>query len=1117
MLLACLPLFSQANTGRILGTVQDPTGAVVAGAKVVISDQERGTSRIVTTDKSGQYVAPNLLPSLYTITAEAPNFSKVVRMGIELQVAKDVRVDFQLRVGATSDVITVTETSPLVETTNDVLGGTITNKAINDLPLMGRDFQNLVTLRPGVQRYTGGGFQSISSNGNRPEDNNFIVDGVDNNDPYYATTVINAEGVVGTPATHLPIDAIQEFNAEENPPAEYGWKPGAIVNVGLKSGSNTLHGTAYYFGRNNVLDARNFFNKKPDPQRPLHMHDFGATVGGPVVRDRLFYFLAYEGIRDLVGNSEVLPSPVTVPVGDPSLSIPDAIASVAAHGLAVNPLSTNLAALFPVNNGTSPAGAGNITLGFPNNNREDDGLVKIDYHISNKHALNGRYFIGDSLQTEQDLPVLRPEWRSQAVTRVHVAGVNWIWTGSSRWVNEAKFGFNRFWQTVLTFDHSRSPQSYGINTGVTQAVNFGMPEIAVSGFTSLGGNHGWPLETTPDQTFQFADSLSYTRGKHAIKFGGEFRYGSTDNIRDRFGKGRVRFTGGNAFTSSSPLEDFIAGFPSKGRIFVGNSERHVNIKSFGAFVQDDWRVSKTFTVNLGLRYELNTVIKERNNLLGNFAPSVGLVQVGRDVSSPYNGDHDNFAPRVGLVWDPTGTSKTVIRAGAGIIYEMPHISAFIGQNGVDNASTTGLNVIPTGAIGVTPGGGSIVATATNTSVLNWTTAGPVFNVTNIDCSATPCDILGVDRNLQTPYVTNWNLNIQHAFSDTTSLQVGYVGSKGTKLYSIYDINQVDPNSAAEIACGHCEQAGRPFATRFPFLEFVNFVSNGFESKYDGLQATLTQQVHHGLSFLAGYTWSHALDQASLNRAPQPQDSRHPEREYASGDLDIRHRFTLGLTYELPGRKSWAQMLEGWQINSIVTLQSGLPWGVIDGFSNGNDISLTGEFSDRWNFFGNPSDFRSSPNGPIPFFAAGTFGIDPVTQQAFGNSACLAHASVSALSSFGCYVNGTSVLVPPNSGQFGSMGRNTFRDLGYYNWDFSVVKTWKPIERVDVQLRAEFFNLINRPNFTNPFGLQGALGNVDPSVPSSFGFSAATPDVASANPVMGAGGPRRIQLALKFRF
>jgi outer membrane receptor protein involved in Fe transport len=1138
--------FAQSQNGRILGTVTDPSGAVVVGAKVVITDSERGISQTYTSNASGDYVAPTLRPALYTITAESAGFKKVERPAIRLEVGQDLRIDFQLKTGSASEVVTVMDEAPLVNATTDVLGGTFTNKAINELPLNGRDFQNLVTLRPGVQRYPGGGFLSISSNGNRPEDNNFIVDGTDNNDPYYATTVINAEGVQGTPATHLPIDAIQEFNAEEQPPAEYGWKPGAIVNVGLKSGTNSLHGDLYDFERNSGLDARNYFNPVPGKHRPLRMHQFGGTVGGPIVKDKFFFFTAYEGTRDLVGNSETLNSPNTVHLptpasapncsfiaaGDCANSLTDALADVTAAaqmvpGVSVSQLSTTLAPLFPTNDVVSSDGPGFLNIGFPNRNREDNGLVKLDYALNQRNAITGRYFIGDSVQTERDIPVLRPEWQSQAVTRAQVLGANWIFTISPRWINEAKFGFNRFNQSILTVDANVPPTKYGINTGVTAPVNFGMPEIAVSGFISLGGNHGWPLLTTPNQTFQFADNVSYNRGKHALKVGGEFRHGSTDNVRDRFGKGRIRFDGGAAFPTSTPLEDFFAGTPSEGRIFVGNSQRHVSIKSFGAFVQDDWRVNNHFTVNAGLRYDVSGVIKERNNLLGNFDPNVGLVQVGAQVSSPYNGDHNNFSPRLGMIWDPTGNGKTVIRAGAGIIYEIPHISTFIGQNGVNNASTAGLNVIPTGAPSVGLNGGKILASSVNTSNLDWSVAGPVFTAV-ADCTTdTPCDILGVNRNLRTPYVTNWNLNIQHAITNNLSLQVGYVGSKGTKLYSVYDINQIPNLSPAEIACGHCEaNADRPFGVKFPYLEFINFLSNGYESKYHGLQTTLTQRNMKGFSFVAGYTYSHAFDQASFNRAQQPQDSTNPAGEYGSGDNDLRHRFTFSMTYDIPGREGYGQMLKGWQITSIVTLQSGLPWNVVDGYSSGNDVSGTGEYSDRWNFTGNPLDFKAQFAG-IPYVSPSEFSIDQNTGAISivgtnpADARCLTaagnQAAQQSVATYGCYVEGTGIMTPPALGTYGTMRRNIFRGPGYHNWDFSITKVFNFHERVSVQLRGEFFNILNHPNFTNPNGVGGQLGNVDPSVPGSFGGDGLTPDVAAANPVIGSGGPRAIQLGLKVKF
>ena len=1152
---------AQTQEGRILGTVADQSGGFIKGAHVTITNVDTGVARAIETNEAGDYVAPNLPPGPYKLVVEATGFKKVERSGIRLEVAKDLRIDVTLQPGSLSETVQVTEQLPLVETTNDTLGGTFTNTAINDLPLNGREFQNLVVLRPGVQRTTGGGFLSISSNGNRPEDNNFIVDGTDNNDPYYAGTVINAEGVQGTPGSIMPIDAIQEFNAEENPPAEYGWKPGAIVNLGIKSGTNDVHGTVNWFERNNAFDARNFFNPKPDPQRALREHLFGGSLGGPIVRNKTFIFGAYEGIRALVSNSFLAPTPSTVTAGgDPSISIPDAVASVTAACAAapagtcgVNPLSTTIAALYP----TNTTGTGDLNIGLPNLNRNDNFIIKGDHHFNEKNSITARYFFGDSKQTELDIPVLRPEWESTSQLRAQVFGLNYVWVPSTRWTNEARFGYVRFWQAILTADHNKDPKTtYGINTGVTEPVNFGMPEIDVDGFNQLGGNHGWPLLTTPNQTYQWVDNVSYVHGKHTFRFGGEFRHGSTDNTRDRYGKSRIRFAGKELSTrckqlkgtdcffdqsgqprDSTPLEDLMAGLPrgsirpgrTGGRIFVGNSHRDVSIKSFGAFFQDDWRVTPRLTVNAGVRYDLNTIIKESQNRLANFDPVNGIQQVGRGISSPYNGDHNNFAPRLGISWDPLGKGKTVIRAGGGIIYEIPHLSLFLGQNGVENASTAGLNVIPTALSTGIPGpNGTIAASAVNVTgnLLNWSTAGPVFNAA-IDCTATPCDILGVTRSLRTPYVATWNLNLQQQLSPTTSLQVGYVANRGVKLYGVRDINQVNP-----ALDDGSEQLGRPFNAQFPYLEFINFLDNGYTSTYHSLQATLTQRAWKGVNFVMGYTYAHSIDDVSLNRAQQPQDSTRPWLERANSDSDLRHRLTLALTYDVPSMKGYAHLFEGWQMNSVVTIQGGLPFNLIDGNINGSDLSATGEFADRWNITGNPGDFKATfldPNtGLNPFYVdLSLFTVDNnMNSPTFGHviggtdaasNRCFAVAGSQAakdqLANWGCYVEGSLILTPPASGTFGNGGRNPFRGPRLDNWDFSIVKTTKLNERVDFQLRAEFFNVLNHAHFANP----NTQGLVDPSDPSTFGTIQATPDVAGANPVIGTGGPRNIQLGLKFRF
>jgi len=331
------------------------------------------------------------------------------------------------------------------------------------------------------------------------------------------------------------------------------------------------------------------------------------------------------------------------------------------------------------------------------------------------------------------------------------------------------------------------------------------------------------------------------------------------------------------------------------------------------------------------------------------------------------------------------------------------------------------------------------------------------------------------------------------------------------LVNIRDINQVNPNSPAEIACGHCEQNGRPFFSEFPYLSFIYQMSNLYRSNYDGLQATLTARNFHGFTFVGGYTYSHSLDDVGANwdfgaGLGLPSNNNNLPAEYASSDFDIRNRFTFSGTYDIPGKKGYGQILEGWQLNSIVTLESAQPFGVMDA---GTDVSQTGEFNDRWDFFGNPKDFTSTPVG-IPFYAPGT----PMPGACTADAASV--GAMASLAAFGCYASGNSVMIPPAFGTFGTMGRNIFRDTGFRNWDFSVAKNWKFRERFGAQFRAEFFNFLNHPNFANPFGGQNGWAHNDPST-GSFGCSCATPDVAASNPVIGSGGSRAVQLGLKLLF
>ena len=1143
--------FAQTYTGRILGSVLDQSQAAVVGATVTITDVERGISRTLATDSAGQYVAPDLIPGMYTVRVEAKGLKTVERKNVQIEVARDVTLDFVLVPGSTSETVLVTEQVPLLNTATSTLGGTLSNEEINDLPLNGRNYENLLQLRPGVVRYPGGGFSTTSTDGLRAEDNAYFIDGLFNSEPFSGQSIINGAGIAGDSATILPIDSIQEFNLMENPPAEYGWKPGAIVNVGLKSGTNSLHGSAYAFGRDTPFDARNWFNTVGTPKTPRQLEQFGGSLGGPISRDKLFFFGAYEGQRYTVGNSAQLNVPTTVPGLGPGSSIPDAINGLEANGVAISAVSLKVAGCalgppvtcdgkgFPTNagaNGTS------ITTGFPNTVSADNAVAKIDYHISERNFLSGTYFFGNNSGTVDDALQLQPQWLTLIHTRAQVLGGNWTYIPGSHWVNEARVGYNRLYQPTFSADHNQSAASLGINDGVTNPLYGGLPRLKIKGFggifETLGG-FKWPKIQGPDQRFQIVDHLSYTFGKHALKFGGELHRDSFSGGAFGDGKGYIIFSGGAAFPAvgtspaSTVLEDFFAGDPSGSVPFpthalVGDApNRNIHNWSVAGFVQDDWRIGSNLIINLGLRYEYNGVITEDHNLLGNFSPTAGLVQVGQQIHSPYHGDHKDFAPRLGAAWDPFGKGKTVIRAAIGIVDETVNWESFLAFNNV-----FGLDTIPTGGIldGV-PGRGTITSGVQNfaSPPTPWDTWGvggvdPPFQVARVTCNAvTLCAIFGVDPGITTPYVTSWNANVQHAFSNNLSLEIAYVGNHGSNLMAVRDINQ--PVVANE-APGN-EQSGRPFNAVFDYLSNVYQMANLYRSNYNGLQVTLNSRNYHGLNIVAGYTYAHALDDVGANwdfgaGLGLPQDAANPGREYASSDFDIRHRFTLSAVYSIPGKKAPGQLLEGWQLISIVSLYGAQPWGPMD---TGDDISMTGEGVDRWDFVGNPDDFKSDPRDnfallPQYFAPAAPPAPPESTLPAVCTSAATTLGTHPSLDTFGCYVspNGKSAMVPPAFGTFGTMGRNTFRDTGFRNWDFSIAKSWRLKERLTAQFRAEFFNILNHPNFANPFGGQNGFGMNDPSVLSTgFGCGCATPDVAASNPIIGSGGSRSIQLGLKLVF
>jgi len=1146
------PANPQGSTGRILGVVTDQSGGFVANAKVTITDVARGVTQNLNTDSDGAYAAVNLLPGTYTVRAEYKGFKTFERKNVLVEVGKDVRVDAVLQPGSTNETVVITAEVPMVDTTSTTLGGTISNEIINDLPLNGRNYQNLISLRPGTSIYPGGGPWTQTTNGVRPEDTSYIVDGVTNDESFMGLSVTNAAAVLGDAATLIPIDAIQEFNTQVNPKAEFGWKPGAITSVGLKSGTNEVHGTAYGFGRKDSFDARNYFNPAGTPKTPVELEQYGGSFGGRIIPDKLFYFGAFEGQMYTVGNALPGHVPTTASVaggggngcaalatGDCTISIADATADLKAQNpsFVVNPLSNYLLGFYTPN-----ASQGSfVSLNYPNVNSSKNALGKVDYHISDHNALSGSYFFGNDTIIGMDFNELLPQFRTRVHSRAQALAAHWAWTPSSTWANELRGGFTHYTLQILPNDISTK---YTINTGITNPLLNGIPNVRITGLTELGAFHNFPKIVGPDKVYDFIDQVSNLRGKHAFKFGGELRRDLVHQATFRAGRGRVKF---NSF------EDFLSGAVHNVNFLAGDPTRNMSQWLYAGYAQDDWRITKRITLNLGLRYEFQAVPTDSRNLLGNVDIATGAFeQVGRNISSIYNPDHKNFSPRLGVAWDVTGKGTTVVRAGGSIVYSLLTMSTFMSQQNTQNTVTLGVGTVPTGATLIygaqcasgCPGTGSIFATGVTLSPtspsnpvgITWkdqTTAIYPSSITSqVQCgdglrNANPCDSFAMNRNFRTPYVENWTLGIQHAFSGKLSIDATYVGNHGVKLPGVVDLNQPAAGSgwtAADIAAGAAnndgnEQLQRPYTLngKAPYLGFLNYLSNFYGSTYHGLQTTLTARNYHGLDFVAGYTYSHALDDLSSNWvAFLPMDSGRPLLDHASSDEDIRHRFTFSITYTLPEMKTKSQLLEGWQVNTIITLQSGQPWNIND---QSFDFSGTGELADRWNFYGNPSDFKSQgPNG-LPYFP-GTSNSACAQKAAALDGTNAIQPFTTALGIAGCYANGNSILIPNGLGTFGTLGRNVFRDTGFRNVDLSVSKNFKFGERLRAQFRIETFNIFNHPDFANPNGATSGYGQgafADPSQPGSFGCGCATPDNAAFNPVLGSGSNRAIQLGLKFIF
>jgi hypothetical protein len=687
-LLAADRLVGQTFRGTILGSVTDPSGAVVAGATVKIRNVATGLERTTTTSADGSYSAPELPIGTYSVTITLTGFDTFVATAVAVDVATERRVDAALKTGEVSTRVEVSaEELPMIETTSNVLGGVITAQTVENMPVNGRDYTKLIYLNPGVAGSpdeisdSPGSFGEFSMNGARGRSNNYLLDGTDMNDGYRNDPAINEAGVFGTPSTILPIDAVAEVNVLSNFGAEYGRAAGAIVDIVTKNGANKIHGSAAEYFRNNALDARNYFNPVGQPRAPFHNNQYGASLGGPIIKDKTFYYIDYEGQQEPVGVVTIASVP-TGTAADGSLQPSDASNPVIAALLARQPWpAPNLANPNPgqVNND------GTASVVSPSYNELTSFIAKIDHRINTNDTLTGRYFFGDSVQS---FPLALtasggqlPGFNTFTPTRVQLVSVSYTHPIGANKVNEIRFGWNRFAEGFFPADQGFDPSSIGLcdatsAAGCARGLNDqGLPIILVSGVAQLGATSSVPRHRV-DSNDQVLDDFSWKINKHSVKVGFDFHRTSIQQYFDKYFRGRLSFSGGGLNLNSTSIEDFLAGYVDGGFQYYGDSTRHTYENNFGFYAQDSFRFNSRLTLNYGLRGDYFGIVQEKNNLLSNITDldsvndTFTLTQVGQPgLSSLYNPDKKDFAPRVSLAWDVTGKGKTVVRTGFGLFYD----------------------------------------------------------------------------------------------------------------------------------------------------------------------------------------------------------------------------------------------------------------------------------------------------------------------------------------------------------------------------------------------------------------------------------------------------------------
>ena len=1051
-LLASASLIAQTFRGGVSGTVNDATGAAVAGAAVRLVSPDTGLTREGTTTSTGEFVFQDLPLGKYDITVTQSGFDTVHVSGVVVDAGKIATLGLKLEVAKQATTVEVAASVVAIETSSSAETSLINTAEILDLPLNGRDFTQLLKFNPGANA-------NGSLNGSRFNGVDWKIDGADNNDLWHNVNAVNQGGVSGIGGVLLPIDSIDEFSLQSSSSAEENRNSGGVLNVVVKSGTNSFHGSAYYFNRNEALAASDWFTPPGSPKTELRNNQEGFSVGGPIVKNHTFFFMNYEQQN----YRQALTAPGTTPS---AAWVSEASAVMAKDGVAVNPLALALISnLWPANSLTGPAVVHNYAGAGINLSNSYNGVIKLDHQFNERNSLAIRYFGGTGNQTEY-VGSAMPYYFQAAPSRMHNFSLVYNTVISPRFVAQTLVGVNYFKQVFGDANHGFNMPAIGLNDGVTNPTDFGSPNINISGFDSTGET---PQLGRIDTTGHIDQTFTYTVGSHQFRFGGDYRYSRLDVFYDANAPGVFSFNGtqgplanpsdtwgfGPNMGSLNALADFLAGRVATGnaRIAYGNQQRIYNLNGGSVFAQDSWKITPKLTLNYGLNWVYQGPIDNPKNLISTFIPADGgITYVGtHGLNSLWPRDLHDFAPRFGFAYQPKAGGKLVIRGGWGMFYQVPNISYF-GNSNSANGAATGINV--------NIGGPAPVLSLVNQAPITLASGVPIFATS----SATgPFGAFSVSQHFVTAYSMNTNLNVQYELAKDSVVEVGYSGSLSRHLPDTLDINQIPIGSPELIT-------SRPYYSQFPNLAAINEVQSVGNGHFNGLLASLRTTSFHGFSSRLSYTLGHSMDDLSYARGIIPQNSYCLKCDYGNSDFDIRNSFSMFLTYATPQPVKYKALLGGWQFNTLFSFFTGSPFTVY----SGNDSSGTGEFTDRANVIGNP--FSGVP------------------------------ASDRATSTY--YWFNPAAFAAPAAGTYGNEKRNQFYGPPTHQIDFSVFKNFSITEHARLQFRAEIFNIFNFTNYSGPANnVQG----------SNLGQVGSTYDVSFGAPGIGPGAPRNVQLAVKLLF